>query len=572
MALRIIIGCLVILCFAFTGTNRELFIKDYFISPVEGTMLLSGTFGELRSDHFHAGIDIKGGMNVPIKAAAEGYISRINVSGRGYGNVLYITHPKGYTTVYAHLNAFTPEIADYVEKFQLEKKAFSINIEPSSELFPVEKGEQIGWMGSTGSSSGPHLHFEIRDDATQQALNPLRFGFKYNQDGNLRIHQLKVYELDDNLRPKHMQEFDPDYASGQYAIQKDTILVRSDRIGVAVKAYDHMNKGRNWNGIYGVDMMIRNESVPYYQFRMDAIPFGTSRYINAHLDYTEYLKEKSYYNRCFLLPGNEGRIYPQLTNDGVIELQVGEKVPVRIRVLSANGAEKQLVFWIKRISQPRELPATEYTYWLEHDQENIISNFELFAHFREGTFYRDVPMQYAKLSESSYQVFSPVHILHEIETPIHHFFTLGLRPSLMPDSLYQKAFIGRCTAGNRIINYGGEWKDGMLVTRTRSFGDYAVMVDTQKPTITPKRFRKNMKGWTKMWFTINDNFSTAGSAKSLSFNAEIDGQWALMVYDAKKDRLTHKFRSDLTAGEHTLRITLKDAMGNESVFEETFTR
>ncbi len=567
--IALLLPVIILLC-SFRATERDLFISGYFQPPVADLMRLSGTFGELRSNHFHAGLDIKGGMNVPILAAADGYVSRISVSGSGYGNALYIDHPKGYTTLYGHLNAFSSDIADYVRKEQEKRESFSVELYLKPGQFPVKQGEQVALMGTTGSSSGPHLHFEIRDSETEKALNPLKFGLNFDQSSSLRLHQLKVYELDEEKQFLHAEEYDPFYSGGEYNIRGNTITVRSPRIGLALKAYDHMNGGRNWNGIYGMDLEV--DEHPIFRFRMDAIGFEESLYINAHLDYREYREERSYYNRCFLLPGNKCSIYQSVQNEGFIELEVGERVPVRMRVLGVGNTERILTFWLEREPGSRPDPPVPHQYWLEHDQDNIISNFHLYMHLPQGAIYQDLPMTYNQAEEASFQVFSPVHSIHEPLTPVHKSFTLGIRPTLIPDELRDKAFIGRCTDNNRVVNYGGEWKDGMLVTRTRTFGDYAIMVDEEKPDIRADRFQRDMRGWTSMRFRIDDNLPTSGMARSLSWRATVDGKWALLVHDAKRDRLTYEFPDELESGEHSFRLEVTDAMGNVEVFEESFLR
>jgi len=553
---------------AFRTAERDPFLEDYFQTPVRGAMLLSGTFGELRSDHFHAGIDVKGGMNVPILAAADGYISRISVSGSGYGNVLYVDHPRGYTTVYAHLNAFDEDLAEWVKEQQYAQESFSVNLKPEPGQFPVKQGEEIARMGTTGSSSGPHLHFEIREQDTQIPLNPLRFGLPLSSSTALRVHELKVYEMDAREQVLREREYNPRYRGGDYGISSDTVYVQSATVGLALKAYDHMNNGRNWNGIYGLDMLV--EQKPYYRFRMDALPFAERRYLNAHLDYAEQQTERSFYNRCFLLPGNAGSIYQQVRNRGLINLEPGGAVPVTMYVYGAGEEEREVQFWLKRKPGRIVVPPVDHQYWLEYEQENIISNYHVFLHFPKGSLYEDIPMRYQRINESSYRTFSAIHQVHDPLTPLHESYTIGIRPTLLPDSLRTKAFVGRCTASGRIVNYGGTWKDGMLVSASHDFGDYGIFVDDTPPTIKTERFSSDMRGWSSMRFQISDNLPTSGRAAGLRFRATVDGEWVLMVYDAKRDRLTYSF-DNLPPGEHIYRLEVTDAMDNQTVFEQKFT-
>ncbi|HHB80117.1 MAG TPA: M23 family metallopeptidase [Saprospiraceae bacterium] len=182
----------------------ESFPKGEFRSPIKYPISLSGTYGELRPNHFHAGIDIKspnGQSGADIVAAADGYVSRIKVRSGGYGNAIYMNHPNGYTTVYGHLSKFGPQIARYVKKKQYQKESFSVDLHPPSDMFRFHKGDVIGFMGNTGTSSGPHLHFEIRDRRTEEPLNALRFGLPVKDDLPPKLHKLKTYFLDDQLFP-----------------------------------------------------------------------------------------------------------------------------------------------------------------------------------------------------------------------------------------------------------------------------------------------------------------------------------------------------------------------------------
>ena len=183
------------------------FPKDYFRMPVDmATVRLSGTFGELRSNHFHTGIDISsatGSIGQPVFATADGFLDRVKVQESGYGKALYIKHPNGYTTVYAHLDKFSPAVERYVKEVQYKRERFGVDLYPTDGVFQVKKGEQIGNMGNSGSSQGPHLHFEIRRSSNQKALNPLLFGLPILDDVPPAIRNMKVYFLNPNILLQH---------------------------------------------------------------------------------------------------------------------------------------------------------------------------------------------------------------------------------------------------------------------------------------------------------------------------------------------------------------------------------
>lgn len=557
---------------AFTGSDRKPYPTDYFRPPVNGQMYLSGTFGELRSNHFHSGIDIKGGIGVPLYAVADGYISRIKVEAGGYGNVLYINHPNGYTSVYAHMNAFTPEVAAYVKRIQYDQESFHVDLYPEAGRFTFRKGERIGEMGTTGYSFGPHLHFEIRDSRTEKPINPLLFGFQIADKTQPRMHQIKVYELNERHETERSRVLSLRAAHGGYGLPGDTIEVSSDRVGFGLKVYDHMDGIRNWNGIYQLDIYLEDSLI--YNFEMETFSFDERRYLNAHLDFAEQQINKAYFNRCYRLPGNWLSIYKKKVDDGVVRPSTQRAKKVHMVASDAAGNSSHVTFWVKQHNRA-VAPVAErsrYDYLLPYNQESVIDNGNIRLHFPRGAFYEDCYLQYQLVSDHSANVYSAVHHLHHPTTPVHLYYDLAIRPDVFPESLRERAFIAYCNDENAVINYGGTWRDGMLHTQVRTFGDFCIMVDEVPPTITPVNIKADMRGQSRMDFKISDNYGSGGQAKGLQYRATIDGRWILLEHDAKNSRLTHRFDDKLPAGPHQLRVTLTDAVGNETIFEHDFIR
>lgn len=247
--------------------------------PVKHKMLLSGTFGELRTNHFHSGIDIKsskGTVGDPIYAAWDGHISRIAVKSTGYGNALYIDHPNGKTTVYAHLHRFEPEVAAYIKEQQYIKESYEVNLYPDSSLFTIQKGEQIGLMGNSGRSFGPHLHFEIRDTKSEVPLNPLHKGALISDATAPQLRELKIDYMDPDHRTFYQKKYRTiNLGKRRYKIRGDTILAGAWRVGTQIKAYDLMEGASNLNGIYAMEIKVDDE--PVFSFSMDSISFDDTR-------------------------------------------------------------------------------------------------------------------------------------------------------------------------------------------------------------------------------------------------------------------------------------------------------
>lgn len=563
---------LISLMLSFSFSDKKDYPQDYFRSPVNTPIKLSGTFGELRPNHLHAGIDIKaygGKTGQPILAVAEGYVSRVKVQSGGYGNVLYIAHPNGYTSVYAHLGKFPKAVAEYVESEQYRRKKFEVDLYPSQGKFNFAAGEKVGTLGMSGRSFGPHLHFEIRDTRTEKPINPLLFGINVVDNVAPRLHDLKVYHLNDKLETLNTQTFKTQKGGKGYRIPGDTLLIGAWRIGIGLKAFDHFKGTNNWNGVYAMEMYQDDQLV--YDFEMETFSFNESRYINAHMDYEEQVNNKSYINRFYNLPGNRLSIYRNKINDGVITLSKSKASKITLIAHDLDGNKSTLEFWLRR-SEVKPKEEDPYNYLLHYDQENLITNSSLRMYLPKGTLYENLYFQYHSSSEQSSGVYSSVHHLHDRRIPVHRYFDLAIAPSNLPENLRSKAIIAFCDKDDEMKNCGGKWKDGKLETKVRSLGDYCIMVDNTPPTITPIAYQNNMKGFSKMSFKIDDNLEATGKIDEFTYEATIDGQWILFQFDAKKDLLTYYFDKRVGPGEHTLRLVVSDYSGNEKILERTFVR
>ena len=556
---------------AFFPDSEPHYPRDYFHSPIKGPLLLAGTFGELRPNHFHSGIDIKGGMGVPVYAAADGYVSRIKVDASGYGNFLQITHPNGYSTCYAHLNAFIPEIREFVLSHQRADEKFEVELFPRADQFPVYQGDLIAEMGNTGGSQGPHLHFEIRETESEIPLNPLLFGLDVTDNQPPRMHQLKMYWLNDRREDLGENLFSLIRKGSGYGIKGDTLLAPSDRVGFALKVYDHMNYVSNWNGIYSLDVFKGDSLI--YNFTLDKFSFDETRYLNAHLDYDAYREDRAYFNRCYALPGNHLSIYRHEKNNGVVTLSRTKAVKMKMVAKDADGNASVLEFWVRQKGDPPVRPEKTYNYFLPYDEASIVDNPSVYLYFPDSTLYQDLYMEYNFSTDHSDNIYSSVHHIHDAAVPVNRYFDIAIRATSMPENLRDKAFIAYCGAGNYVLNCGGKWNEkGFLESTARSLGDYCIMTDLTPPTIRPVNFKYDMRRSGSMSFRIDDNYPTAGNVPGLDFHATIDGQWVLMEYDAKRDRITHTFSGNLPSGKHNLRLVVRDAVGNERVLEEDFLR
>ena len=564
---------LLLLCFA-AGDTRKEYPQDYFISPVRHKILLSGTFGELRSNHFHGGIDIKssnGRVGDPLLAVADGYVSRIKISAGGYGNGVYIKHPNGYTSVYGHLLDLREDLAAYVKENQYASESFEQDLFPALGRFPVVQGEEIGHMGTSGYSFGPHLHFEIRDSDTERPVNPLLFGFPMEDTRPPRMHKLKAYHLNDRRETQREQSFNLlEKRNNVYGVRGDTLNIAAWRTGFALKVFDHHNGVSNWNGIYSLQMSI--DGVPTYGFEMEDFSFMDTRYINAHLDYHEQKTDKSLYHRTYRLPGNKLDIYTE-QGDGVVELSAHRARHVVMVAKDIEGNSATFDFWVKRADVTPPASAT-YNYLLPENEQNIIDNGAIRLDAPPNTFYENVYLNYHSLRDESAGYYSNVHQLGDRLTPVHRYFDLGLRPTItIPEELRSKCYIAYCHDG-KFTSHGGTWQGDYLTTKVRALGDFAIRTDVTPPTIAPVSFSRDRTKSSKISFKITDNIPTSGKARDLRYRGTIDGQWVLFEYDLKKDLLIHRFdeRTPRGSGTHTLRLEVIDDRDNVAVYEREFVR
>ncbi|MFN0175788.1 MAG: M23 family metallopeptidase [Saprospiraceae bacterium] len=548
--------------------KKENHPTNYFGQPVAGGIHLTGTCGELRPNHFHAGLDIDGTTGNAVFAAADGHVETIKVQASGYGNVLYLKHPNGYTTLYAHLDRFTADIQEFVKNSQYEHERFEVELKPPDGLFKVRKGQQIGYLGNTGSSGGPHLHFEIRSPAGK-AVNPLLCGIPVLDNIAPEIRDMKVYFLNDRREVLGSKAFPLNKdKKGNIGLEGDTVRIGGSRIGFGVKTYDRSNTRRNDNGVYSVALFTNDQLA--FQWTADEFDFDDSRYLNAHIDYSAWQRYGAWFHRCFTLPGDFLSNYTRTQTLGAISLDANNPTKITLKISDAAGNTRKLNFWALRDESAMEtFLSLPFQFELPFDAESHVDLDGFSIALPKGTFYETVQLQYMVSIDSSSDIFSPMHHLHDELTPVHRSFDLKIMPTLLPASLRSKAVIANCNDG-RPDNCGGTWQGEWLSTRTRSFGDYCIMADTIPPRITPVVFAADMRKKTTMAFRVLDNFSVAGTANNFTYRGTIDGQWVLFEFDKKRNRLTYEFDQRVGKGEHRVRITAKDDRGNEGVFEGNF--
>lgn len=567
---RISILVLISTLFLFGFKNDRTYPKNDFISPIGFPIKLSGTFAELRPNHYHGGLDIKPSkrnlQGDAIFSIGDGYISRIIVSAHGYGNGLYVTHPNGYTSVYAHLQKFAPKIAEYVLDKHYENESFELDFTLSPDELPVSQGEQIAYLGTTGGSFGPHLHFEIRDTKSEHPTNPLFFGFDVPDTKSPLMNRLKIYELNHKHETQHTTAYNlKSVGNGRYSISPEVIEVASNRMAISIKAIDNISGTLNPNGIYGLSVFQEDSLI--YKFEMKTFDYSETRYLNAHLDYAAWKNKEGYFYRGYRLKGNlQNDLFETLINDGVIRLS---DEPTKIKVIAKDykGNESSLEFQAKRSKLLRASDEKIFNYIFPYDEASIVKQNDLELYFEDSTFYEDVYANIQVAFDGSSKVYSPTFFIGEEQIPLHRKFEIRIKPNSNIDkNLKSKLYIAKCK--NHQNSYvGGKWQEEWLTAKSRYFGDFTILMDTIAPTIKPLEFNGTSKPSPRLSFKLSDK-----GTGIKSYNAWVDGQWILMKYNGKKNIIYHTFDKYVASGKHNLKIVVTDLRDNETVFESTFIR
>lgn len=543
---------------------------DYFRSPLGIPLLLSGTFGELRNNHFHAGVDIKtqgrSGMNV--YATAEGSVSRIKVSAWGYGQALYIDHPNGYTTVYAHLSKFDDAIAKYIKQKQFEKQSWELDISVPAGLLKVSKGQIVAESGNTGGSSAPHLHYEIRETITEHPVNPLLFGLKVSDSKAPMIEKIAIYGINgQNHLSETVHDFTCKKGTKNYVVNEPNIKLNANRIGIMLKTYDRLDNANNKNGPYQIQLFV--DDLQVYEFNMESFSYAQSRYINAHVDYKQWKKGRSWYNKCFLEPGNLLSNYEGIVDQGLISLTEGQKRKVKILVKDVAGNVSQLNFEVERAETGLNFEEkSNFNQLFYYGIPNQYVGEGIILDFPSDAFYNDVHFTIAKEANTVKSPHSPIYKIHDYGEPVHVPYSISIHLPKFPSEYYDKAVLIR-EAKSKKSAIKPKWYNGHLKADSKYFGDFYVAIDTIPPTIKPvyAYAGKSIPTYDLMRFTIKDNLSGIQS-----YEGKLDGEWVLMEFDGKKAQLRHYFEKDLARGKHDFEVKVVDACGNKKTYGFSFTR
>ena len=539
-----------------TAQNQKEYPQDYFRSPIDGRIFLSGTFAELRSNHFHGGIDIKtGGVEGKnIYAAADGWVTRVKISPWGYGNALYIEHPNGYTTVYGHLQEINGDVAKYIRSQQYQQQSFGVDLYMKAGQFPVKKGEIVALSGNTGGSGGPHLHFEIRETANQEPINPLLFGLEVKDFIKPTINSIRIYpaELSASIEGKSMATNYSLKGWGEnYSLkEKDTLNISGD-FYLGINTVDKQNDTQNKNGVYQIEVFV--DSVLYYSHQVERMNFSITRYINTLIDFDYYAKEKRRYQRTYQSPNNLLSIYSEAKNKGIFSFNDHAYHLFQYVVKDANDNASVLTF-------------TVFSEGVVHNKQNIntdllnplldnrYENSQMSIFLPQRSLYDTLSFS-AQVKESKGSVTGQLYEIGRIGVGLQKYIQVRLKDQRIKPELRSKTYIGKIDK-DQINAYSCKWIQDDLNFNTKDFGQYIVLVDTIAPSIHLKTNLKKNPNPKELIFIVEDEESGL-----LKYDAWLNGSWILLEWDPKKSMMKSQFQYTNPEG-NIFRIKITDAVGN----------
>ena len=545
--------------------------QNYFIYPVVATKSLVANFGELRPNHFHMGLDCRTDQvqNKKILAAAAGYIAKVKIEPWGFGRCIYINHPNGLTTLYAHLNNFYPALETYVKAQQYNLKSWGVFLDIPANLFPLQKGDTIAFSGNTGGSQGPHLHFEIRDTKTDKVLNPVLFGFGIPDTIAPFISKLAVYDRSISTYEQSPKTFSLKKIKDSFTTNPSLIIVNSSKVSFGITATDRFNENANRNGIF--ETVLYDNDKPIVGFQLDSLSYAETRYLNGHIDYKLRSSGGGFIEHVSKLPGYNNTVYKTTNGDGVIIINDTTIHKIRLEVKDVNGNTSLVKFDIQGkanfMEAQNEDSATYFQLTSFHPGFiNIFENSNISFYLPENCLYDSMRFKYSETTpKQGYTIFQ----LHNTSVPLQSYFPITIKAAnALPDKMVMHRFAnGRDDfAKAEPVTNGKE--TGWYKASFREFGNFQLMIDTLPPIITPFGFKNGMNctKQSRIVFVVKDN-----TEEIKKITATLDGNWLRFSND-KGSRFIYDFDEMCPEGVHELKIVAEDQVGNVAEKVYKFTR
>ncbi|MFH4968193.1 M23 family metallopeptidase [Gaetbulibacter sp. M240] len=550
--------------YVFSAGAQNIYPQDYFESPLDIPLIFSGTFAELRSNHFHGGLDIKtqGREGQTIKAAADGYVSRIKISHYGYGKALYIAHPNGYTTVYGHLQQFNDSIENFIKKKQYSNESYEVEVFPRAGELPVKRGEFIAYSGNTGGSAGPHLHFEIRDK-NQYPINPMLFGIETEDHILPIVKSVFAYPMDENSginkESSRIKLRLIPLDSGDYITENVNAI---GKIGFGIETIDRQDLASNQNGVYNISTFLNGNR--NYGLDFKSFSFDESKHINQLIDYEYYETHEKRIQKLFRI-NNPLSIITDVVNDGIVRLEDSTNVVYKIRVSDFKNNETWVTININGTKNAMGTPKPEEKtpYFIHHDQKVNLSKDGVDVSFAADTFYEDFYMDF--------NVSNDTLTLHKDIVPAKKYFDISFDVSKYKPEDLKHLYIARLVGYKGFPAYSSTHRKGnTLTTHTKTLGTYTLAMDTINPTIKPDNFYDGqwISNFRFLKLKIKDDISGISD-----YRVTVNGKWILTEYDYKTNTLVHDFKDNVIRDvKNNLKVIVVDNAGNSATFEAIFYR
>lgn len=535
--------------------------------PVNPVTTLSGSYAEMRRNHFHGGLDFRTGgqVNWPIYSLKDGYISHISISSRSYGEMATIVHPDGHTTLYAHLNSFVDSIEAIVRKRQYEQKKYEVELDFAPGEIPLKKGQQFAWSGNTGSSGGPHLHFELRDTEKNTQINPLMYNHIFKLEDRRRpvIWGVKLNGIDGNgiVSGSKGRKFSAVRRGNKKTLNNAHISVWGE-IGIAIKSNDYMSKS---GFTYSPRIMkLYIDSVLISHVHINDIKYEDTRALNSFVDFAQQQKTGEFFMKFYKEKNNPLTIYDTLVGNGTFNFNEEREYKVRCVVFDDFGLKDEVSFSLfgeKRDLAPLPAPSADM---IDCKKGGFFEKEDFLMYFPNNALYTDFEPNYKKRASTSPRFFSDIHTIGDKEIPLHTMCDITIKinnDTIKDKNKYIVAMVNPNGTVGRTI--AANYVDGFMVGKTRLLGSYAVITDKTKPHIGALRTKK-LTANPRIVLKIYDGLSGISS-----YNGYIDGQWVLFEYDAKTQTVFCNLRElNIERNkQHEFKFVVKDKCGNEAIFK-----
>ena len=539
--------------------------QDYFSAPIDINLILSGSFAELRTNHFHSGLDIKtqGKEGFQTYASAAGYVSRIKISRYGYGKALYIKHPNGYTTVYAHLKKFSAAIEAYVKKRQYQKETFEIELFPKAGTLKVLDKQLIAYTGNTGGSGGPHLHFEIRDPQ-ERPINPLMFGFDVKDTTPPVIYGLFGYPISENSHvggdTKRVEIRIIKQKDGTY---KSEPIIAYGEIGFGIISTDRQDLASNKNGVNNIQTSFNGQKS--LEVNLNRFSFDETKHLNRYIDYEFLYNNKKRIQKLFIEKNNPLSVMNAFTNGGALKIENDTYSMYKVFVSDFKGNQSELNIPIRGVYQKLSDPINRNAKLqnVSATKETVLQKDNVSIQILKNTFYEDVDLLF--------EVSNDTLKLHTALIPLQKSITINFDISKYKKEDKTRLFIGSVSRyGNKLYYSPTKKRGNTLSTRTKYLGSYSLGIDSENPEIRAINFKN--KSWisNNKYLKVKINDKVSGIK---NYRATLNERWILMEYDTKTQLLTYDFEDQtITETENNFKIIVTDNVGNSSTFESIFYR